>query len=210
MSAATFATAEKLVQIELTAHERAQAAHNWRNSMAALYERRTGPRRVALRRNAAAVLAVESCASGPRRPCRDRIASCAAAAIQVRCPPVTPTSHSHRCGSCRAGSSTRQLTSERLTHIYLARIASFDPQLRCVITLTEDLALRQARQADQEIAAGHYRGPLHGIPWGGKDLLDTAGIRTTYGAEPFRNRVPKEDAAVVRRLHDAGAVLSRS
>src|SRR5262249_4522019 len=102
---------------------------------------------------------------------------------------------------------TRQLSSARLTDIYLQRIAKFDPKLRCVITLTRELALAQARQADREIAAGKYRGPLHGIPWGGKDLLDTASIPTTYGAEPFRNRVPTEDAAVVRRLHDAGAVL---
>jgi Asp-tRNA(Asn)/Glu-tRNA(Gln) amidotransferase A subunit family amidase len=79
--------------------------------------------------------------------------------------------------------------------------------LRCVITLTPDLALEQAKQADAEIAAGRYRGPLHGIPWGGKDLLDTAGIPTTWGAEPFRNRIPSKDAAVVARLHDAGAVL---
>jgi Asp-tRNA(Asn)/Glu-tRNA(Gln) amidotransferase A subunit family amidase len=79
--------------------------------------------------------------------------------------------------------------------------------LRCVITLTREPALAQAKQADEEIAAGHYRGPLHGIPWGTKDLLDTAGIPTTYGAEPFRNRVPVEDAAVVKRLHNAGAVL---
>src|SRR5262249_54185802 len=84
----------------------------------------------------------------------------------------------------------RRLTSERLTQIYLDRLTRFDPKLRCVITLTRDLALAQARQADREIAAGHYRGPLHGIPWGGKDLLDTAGIPTTYGAEPYRNRVP--------------------
>ncbi len=81
------------------------------------------------------------------------------------------------------------------------------PSLRCVITLTSDLAMAQAKQADAEIAAGKYRGPLHGIPWGGKDLLDTAGIPTTYGAEPYRNRVPGADAAVVKRLHDAGAVL---
>ena len=101
----------------------------------------------------------------------------------------------------------RKLTSERLTNIYLQRIEQFDPKLRCVITVTRDLALAQAKQADAEIAAGKYRGPLHGIPWGGKDLLDTAGIPTTYGAEPFRNRVPKEDAAVVKRLHAAGAVL---
>jgi len=101
----------------------------------------------------------------------------------------------------------RQITSTRLTQIYLDRLKRFDPKLRCVITLTSDLAMQQARQADQEIAAGKYRGPLHGIPWGGKDLLDTAGIPTTYGAEPFRNRVPKDNAAVVTRLHNAGAVL---
>jgi Asp-tRNA(Asn)/Glu-tRNA(Gln) amidotransferase A subunit family amidase len=101
----------------------------------------------------------------------------------------------------------RQLTSERLTNIYLKRIEQFDPKLRCVITLTRELATAQAKKADEEIAAGKYRGPLHGIPWGGKDLLDTAGIPTTYGAEPYRNRVPKEDAAVVTRLHNAGAVL---
>jgi Asp-tRNA(Asn)/Glu-tRNA(Gln) amidotransferase A subunit family amidase len=101
----------------------------------------------------------------------------------------------------------RQLTSERLTRIYLDRLQRFDPKLHCVITLTTDLALSQAQQADREIAAGRYRGPLHGIPWGGKDLLDTAGIPTTYGAEPYRNRVPTQDAAVVKRLHEAGAVL---
>jgi Asp-tRNA(Asn)/Glu-tRNA(Gln) amidotransferase A subunit family amidase len=101
----------------------------------------------------------------------------------------------------------RKLTSERLTNIYLKRIERFDPKLRCIVTLTRDLALAQARKADAEIAAGKYRGPLHGIPWGSKDLLDTAGIPTTYGAEPFRNRVPTEDAAVVKRLHAAGAVL---
>jgi Asp-tRNA(Asn)/Glu-tRNA(Gln) amidotransferase A subunit family amidase len=101
----------------------------------------------------------------------------------------------------------RQLTSERLTNIYLKRIEQFDPKLRCVITVNRELALQQAKQADADIAAGKYRGPLHGIPWGGKDLLDTTGIPTTYGAEPYRNRIPKQDAAVVARLHQAGAVL---
>src|SRR5262249_42137037 len=91
--------------------------------------------------------------------------------------------------------------------IYLDRIERFDPKVKCVITLTRDLALSQARRADSEIAAGRYRGPLHGIPWGTKDLLDTRGIRTTYGAEPYRNRVPDADAAVVKRLDEAGAVL---
>jgi Asp-tRNA(Asn)/Glu-tRNA(Gln) amidotransferase A subunit family amidase len=102
---------------------------------------------------------------------------------------------------------SRQLSSERLTNIYLKRLEEFNPKLRCVITLTREHAIAQAKRADAEIAAGKYRGPLHGIPWGGKDLLDTAGIATTYGAEPFRNRVPKEDAAVVRKLNEAGAVL---
>jgi len=101
----------------------------------------------------------------------------------------------------------KALTSERLTTIYLQRIAQFDPKLRAVITVTRDSALARARQADAEIAAGKYRGPLHGIPYGVKDLLDTAGIATTYGAEPFRDRVPGADSAVVRRLNDAGAVL---
>jgi Asp-tRNA(Asn)/Glu-tRNA(Gln) amidotransferase A subunit family amidase len=101
----------------------------------------------------------------------------------------------------------RKLTSDRLTRIYLKRLEEFDPKLHCVITLTRELALAQAKRADEEIAAGKYRGPLHGIPWGGKDLLDTTGIRTTYGAEPFRNRVPANDAVVVKRLHEAGAVL---
>jgi Asp-tRNA(Asn)/Glu-tRNA(Gln) amidotransferase A subunit family amidase len=102
---------------------------------------------------------------------------------------------------------TRTLTSERLTNIYLDRINRFDPKLHCIITLTRDVALARAKKADQEIAAGKYRGPLHGIPYGVKDLLDTANIPTTWGAEPFRNRVPTKNSAVVQRLDDAGAVL---
>jgi hypothetical protein len=96
---------------------------------------------------------------------------------------------------------TRQLSSERLTQIYLKRLERFDSKLRCVITPTRDLALEKAKRADAEIAAGKFKGPLHGIPWGAKDLLDTAGIATTYGAEPFRNRVPAADATVVPRKY---------
>ncbi|MGA7462007.1 MAG: amidase [Candidatus Korobacteraceae bacterium] len=101
----------------------------------------------------------------------------------------------------------RKITSERLTNIYLKRLREYDPKLRCVITLTADLALQQAKQADPEIAAGKYRGPLHGIPYGVKDLLDTANIPTTWGAEPYRNRVPQKNAVVVERLQNAGGVL---
>src|SRR5260370_21732075 len=91
--------------------------------------------------------------------------------------------------------------------MYLARMQKYSPKLLCLITSTEDLALTQAAQADQEIRAGHYRGPLHGIPFGLKDLFDTKGILTTYGAEPYQTRVPERDATVVERLRAAGAVL---
>jgi Asp-tRNA(Asn)/Glu-tRNA(Gln) amidotransferase A subunit family amidase len=101
----------------------------------------------------------------------------------------------------------RKLTSTQVTKIYLDRIKRFDPKLRAIITLTPDVALQQARAADREIAAGKYRGPLHGIPYGVKDLLDTAGIATTWGAEPYRDRVPTADSAVIARLKEAGAVL---
>lgn len=101
----------------------------------------------------------------------------------------------------------RRLTSTRLTEIYLARLRRFGPELECVVTLTAETAMRQAAAADAEIAAGEYRGPLHGIPWVAKDLLDTAGIATTWGATPYRSRVPESDAAVVQSLEEAGAVL---
>lgn len=101
----------------------------------------------------------------------------------------------------------RKIKSRALTELYVKRLEAFDPKLKCVITLTRELALEQADRADREIEQGKVRGPLHGVPYGLKDLLDTAGIATTWGAEPYRTRVPREDAAVVKRLRDAGAVL---
>ena len=91
--------------------------------------------------------------------------------------------------------------------MYLDRLKKYGPKLNCVVTLTEELALAQAAQADKEIRAGKYRGPLHGIPWGGKDLFATKGILTTWGAGPFQNQVLDYDATIVERLRDAGAVL---
>ena len=102
---------------------------------------------------------------------------------------------------------TRQVTSMQLTRMYLNRLKRYDPVLECVVTLAEDLALKQAEKADREIAAGKYRGPLHGIPWGAKDLLATKGIKTTWGAVPYKDQVIDEDATVVKRLEEAGAVL---
>jgi Asp-tRNA(Asn)/Glu-tRNA(Gln) amidotransferase A subunit family amidase len=101
----------------------------------------------------------------------------------------------------------RQLTPSRLTDLYITRLKRYDPVLHCVITLTEDRARDQAKKADAEIAAGHYRGPLHGIPWGAKDLLAVKGYKTTWGAGPYRDQVIDEDATVVQRLDAAGAIL---
>ena len=206
VSASTFAEAENLAQVTMSAAEREMAAASWRQSMAPLLERRVGPRKIALEPNIAPatrwnpLLAGE--ASGPTHDTFVRSASetvpLPASDADIAYAPVTKLSR---------WIERKQLTSERLTNIYLHRIGQFDPKLRCIITLTKDAALAQAKKADAEIAGGKYRGPLHGIPYGVKDLLDTAGITTTYGAEPFRNRVPATDSAVVHRLSEAGAVL---
>jgi Asp-tRNA(Asn)/Glu-tRNA(Gln) amidotransferase A subunit family amidase len=101
----------------------------------------------------------------------------------------------------------RDVTSTELTKMYLDRLKKYGPKLNCVVTVTEELALAQAEQADKEIRAGRYKGPLHGIPWGAKDLFATKGIPTTWGAGPFQNQVFDYDATIVTRLRDAGAVL---
>ena len=206
----TFEQAEKLVQVEMTPKDMAEAAGNWRESMAAVYERRVGPRKLAIPDSVvpatvwnaeAAVLkpgapmaVVESLFvwnSGSEAPLPENDEAIAFA-------PVTQLS---------GWIQKKQITSERLTKIYLARLERFNKELNCVITLTADHALKQARAADAELAAGKWRGPLHGIPWGAKDLLDTAGIPTTWGAEMYEKRVPVEDATVTARLNAAGAVL---
>jgi Asp-tRNA(Asn)/Glu-tRNA(Gln) amidotransferase A subunit family amidase len=102
---------------------------------------------------------------------------------------------------------TRQVTSLQLTQMYLERLKRYGPKLECVISITAELALQQARRADEEIGAGRYRGPLHGIPWGAKDLLTVKGYRTTWGAKPYEEQVLDGEATVVTRLEEAGAVL---
>ncbi|MFI5182924.1 MAG: amidase [Vicinamibacteria bacterium] len=203
---ATVAEAEKLVQIEYTAGERAQAAGNWQVSLAPLYERRTGPRKVALDPSVAPASRWDPAIPGVTiGPARTRFVRSVVAA-----PPLPGRDEDiafARLPVLARWLESRALTSERLTRIYLERLERFQPKINCTITLTRELALDQARRADAEITAGRYRGPLHGMPWGAKDLVDTAGIRTTYGAEPFRDRIPAKDAAVVERLHKSGAVL---
>lgn len=204
VTAETFAEAEKLTQTLMTAKDREQAAGNWQQSMAGLFERRNGPRKLAL-----------GAADTP-------------GTVWVTMPPLAPVQE-HMAGFGTAGSHDlpatdeeiafaplerqwtwiwlKKITSERLTKIYIERLKHFQSQVNCTITLCEEHALKQARAADQEIAAGKYRGQLHGIPWGAKDLLDTAGIATTWGADIYRDRVPDSDAAVVKMLDEAGAVL---
>src|SRR6266545_836952 len=206
VTAATFAEAEKLMQVTMTPAERRQAAASWRQSLAQYLERRAGPRKVALADiDAPATLWNPSIPGVTIPSLSDRFVRSKAGAValpssddDIAFAPVTQLSR---------WIESRRLTSERLTNIYLSRIERLDPKIRSIITLTKDHALARAKAADAEIAAGKYRGPLHGIPYGVKDLLDTKDIPTTYGAEPFRNRVPSADSAVVRRLNDAGAVL---
>jgi len=207
VTGATFSEAEKLVQIEMRSTDLEQAALNWRMQMAPISERRTGPRKLALESELAPATQWNPILPGLRtnKPDSNRIVRSADKRLPLPSNEAdiafTPVSQLSRW------IESRQITSERLTGIYLHRLEQFDPRLRCVITLTREHALEQARRADGEIAAGHYRGPLHGIPFGVKDLLDTAGIPTTYGAEPYRDRIPQKDSAVVERLNAAGAIL---
>jgi Asp-tRNA(Asn)/Glu-tRNA(Gln) amidotransferase A subunit family amidase len=202
----TFAEAEKLMQVTMTAAERQQAAESWRQSLAPYLERRSGPRKVAIADTDAPATVWNPRLPGINAPMpRDRFVRSApdnaplpASDDEIAFAPVTRLSR---------WIESRRLTSDRLTRIYLDRIDRLDGKTRSVITLTRDHALARAKQADGEIAAGKYRSPLHGIPYGVKDLLDTKGILTTYGAEPFRNRTPDADSTVVRKLDEAGAVL---
>jgi Asp-tRNA(Asn)/Glu-tRNA(Gln) amidotransferase A subunit family amidase len=211
VTSASFAEAEKLMQVSMTPAQRQMAAGSWRVSLASTMERRSGPRKLAIEDSVApATVWHPSTVVGPhpmvaRTTMRDRFVRSGGDAgplpkkdEDIAYAPVTKLSR---------WIETRVLSSERLTRIYLDRIKRYDGKLRSVITLTEEHALARARQADKEIAAGHYRGPLHGIPYGVKDLLDTKGIRTTWGAEFYRDRVPAQDAAVVAKLDAAGAVL---
>lgn len=102
---------------------------------------------------------------------------------------------------------SQKISSVELTKMYLDRLKEFGPKLECVVTLTEELALKQAKKADEEIRSGKYRGLLHGIPYGAKDLLAVKGYKTTWGAVPYKNQVIDEDATVIKKLEEAGAVL---
>ncbi len=205
VSVETFAQAEKLVQFPLKQDERAMAAATWSRTLASVYERRVGPRKLPMEAMVAPATRWDPMIPGVHAgPSQDKFvrsesnASLPSNDTDIAFAPVAQLSR---------WIEKRQISSERLTRIYLERLEKFNPKLRCAITITREHALHQAKQADEEISQGKYRGPLHGVPFGVKDLLDTAGIPTTYGAEPYLNRVPAEDSAVVKRLYAAGAVL---
>jgi Asp-tRNA(Asn)/Glu-tRNA(Gln) amidotransferase A subunit family amidase len=198
----TFVEAEKLAEVQYTAAERAQAAASWDMNFGAMLKARRAYHPTAS--------VVPGCVWDPRIPgaptgpahTKTRFSRVAlplpSRDEDIAYAPVTALSEWLR---------TRKITSARLTELYLERLQRFNPKLECVITLTPGLARAHARAADAEIAQGKWRGPLHGVPFGVKDLLDTAGIRTTWGAEFFKDRVPATDGTVVARLHAAGAVL---
>ena len=201
VTARTLAEAEKLADLRFTPAERRQAAASYGSYRAGIREAR-----------AANLDNGEPPAGGfdPRLPGMTfeteqrplvrskRVPRLPSAEIDIAFAPVSTLSRWIESG---------KLSSERLTRIYLDRLKRHDPKLHCVITLLERQAIASARRADAEIAAGHYRGPLHGIPWGAKDLLDTRGVPTTWGAMPYKDRIAKRDATVVERLNEAGAVL---
>ena len=200
-TAEDIAAAEKVMSVKLRPVEREQMAHTLHRQVARDLARRA----VSLGNALNPACQFEPCLPGTPLPSRERFR--ASAPTRMTCPadetdiafaPIT-----HLGAWLRRG----ELTSVALTRIYLKRLKAFDAQLEAVVTLMEDRALRQARRADRELAGGRDRGPLHGIPWGAKDLLDTKGVATTWGAGPYADRIPDQDAAAVRLLDEAGAVL---
>jgi Asp-tRNA(Asn)/Glu-tRNA(Gln) amidotransferase A subunit family amidase len=204
ITVATIATAEEIAGIHFDAAEREMMVE----SLKQLEQRLEPLHKLALPNSVAPSIVFDPLPPGtkaPSEPHRPMVRSKPRSSVTVGADleqlaflPVTDLSELIR---------TRRVSSLQLTQMYLARLRKYDPILKCVITLTEDRALSHARAADAEIARGHYRGPLHGIPWGAKDLLAAKGYKTTWGAGPYRDQVIDEDATVVQRLDAAGAVL---
>jgi Asp-tRNA(Asn)/Glu-tRNA(Gln) amidotransferase A subunit family amidase len=201
VTADTFAQAEALMRVSMTPGQRTLAAESWNLNMGSFFARRDFP----LGDEAPGMVWNPVLRGGAgRMPKKNQLVR---SAWTARKPPSDTDLAFAPVHALSRWVQARQVSSVRLTELALARLERYQPQLNCTITLVREQALAEAEGADREIAHGKYRGPLHGIPYGTKDLLDTAGIRTTWGAEPFRNRVPKDDATVVARLRAAGAIL---
>ena len=200
ITADTFARAESLMRVSMTPAQRTLAAESWNLTIGPFFARRDFP----LGDEAPGMVWNPVLRGTGRMPKKNQLVRSswtprkAPGDAELAFAPVYLISR---------WVQARQVSSVRLTELALARLERYQPQLNCTITLVREQALAEAEAADREIARGKYRGPLHGIPYGAKDLLDSAGIRTTWGAEPFRNRVPKDDATVIARLRAAGAIL---
>jgi Asp-tRNA(Asn)/Glu-tRNA(Gln) amidotransferase A subunit family amidase len=201
LSVETIAAAEQVMGVSYTAAERAQMLDNLGAQLQLAVKRRASP----LPHDLAPATRFDPRPPGwtspPAAPFQPRAVDpgpLPASAEDIAFAPIT------RQGGWIAA---KAISCERLTRIYLDRIDQFAPSLECIATVTSDLAMEQARRADALLAEGTYLGPLHGIPWGCKDLLDTDGILTGWGAEPYSRRLPASNATVVRRLAEAGAVL---
>ena len=195
-----FAHAEKLMRVSMTPEQRTLAADSWNLNVGPFFVRRDFP----LGDESPGMVWNPVLQGTGRMPKKNRVVR---SSWTSRRPPTDDELAFAPVHALARWVQARQVSSVRLTELALARLERYQPQLNCTITLVREQALAEAEAADREIARGKYRGPLHGIPYGAKDLLDSAGVRTTWGAEPFRNRVPKEDATVIARLRAAGAIL---
>jgi hypothetical protein len=196
------AAAEKVIGLEFTSKERKMMLDNVRRNLS----RFEGLRKVSVQNSVPPALLFNPVIPGMRlEKDRKQIKTPEASGVQV--PSNVEDLAFYPVTELAQLIKSRKITSTELTKIYLERLKKFGPRLECVITLTEELALAQAKRADEEIASGRYRGPLHGIPWGAKDLLSTRGIKTTWGATPYKDQILDVDATVVERLEEAGAVL---
>ncbi len=200
VTADDFAHAEKLMRVSMTPEQRTLAADSWNLNIGPFFARRD----FSLGDESPGMVWNPNLPGTGRMPKKNRVVR---SSWTSRRPPTDDELAFAPVHALARWVQARQVSSVRLTELALARLERYQPQLNCTITFVREQALAEAEAADREIARGKYRGPLHGIPYGTKDLLDTAGVRTTWGAEPFRNRVPKEDAAVIARLRAAGAVL---
>ena len=202
ITAATLAEAEKLHGIIYTAEERDQLVQTIGSQLAGVLQLREVPRDLSLQ----PAITFDPRLPGisyPTQEDRLEMSQTAPAPLPEDEADIAFASVREQAHWIRTG----RITSRRLTEIYLSRIARLAPDLYCYITVTADHALAQAAESDRELAAGRYRGELHGIPYGIKDCFDTAGIPTTWGAIPYRDQVPDRDARIVTMLRDAGAVL---
>jgi Asp-tRNA(Asn)/Glu-tRNA(Gln) amidotransferase A subunit family amidase len=201
ITAETVAQAERLAGVAYTPAERQLLAASYPEQLAWIAARR----RVALPDALAPATIFDPLLPGGRLPRRRRLvrAPGAPGPVPRSDDDLAFASVAEQSAWIRAG----RLTSARLTDAYLARLERLGPKVNCTVTLLAERARAEARDRDREAAAGRLRGPLHGIPYGVKDLLDTAGIPTTWGAEPYRARVPDADAPAIARLREAGAVL---